>query len=296
MTSPRGYAENAHRPPTVSVVVTTWRRPEQLRLCLEAIKRQIYAPFEVVVTEDEDCDNTIEQLFASLRFFNALHVDHPRTLDANGEGIWNEPLTVNMGVAACAGDIVLVLQDDCILPPDFLLWLIRLIDPSTILYPVLEYTTHDRFTVADLDAMTRLTHLPDAEPRWQALSNNGRQFNTEFPLWGMAEGLVWAFYRSIWLPLDEHFIGSGYGEQDWALRQRLRGKHLAINPLLRAWLRDWPGVVHPTEQDTRSQVAAKLYMEEKWGKDVWEISPSLPALPWANVQERVQDVRRQFGG
>ena len=288
---PNYWEEAALLAPKVSVIVTTWNRPSQLRLCIEALRQQIYLAYEIIVTEDGPEQKVTQEMSQDLGFW---YLTHPRTLDHNGEEIWDEPRSINSAVAVAIGDIVQILQDDFIIPPDFLLWLVRSIDKSSIIYPSIEYTTHDRFSLHDLDAMLKFTHLPDRDPRFQFHALNGRRHLMEFTEWGMAEGVGWAFPREAWVDIDPHFVGYGYGEQDWALRQRLRGYHLYVQPMMRAWLRNWPDVVHPTEKELVQNLAHQEYMKQKWGDNVFTADYVLPPMPFGDVQERVKQLRERF--
>ena len=105
--------------PSVSVVIPTWERCSILRRCLEAMGRQTYHRYEVIVVDDGSSDNTSE-------FLPAFASDHPdmklRWL-RNASQIGANP-SRNRGVRESRGEYVAFVDNDCIAAPD---WLERLV-------------------------------------------------------------------------------------------------------------------------------------------------------------------------
>jgi GT2 family glycosyltransferase len=92
------------RHPDVSVIVTTHKRPEALRRCVDALARQQAdtPPFEVIVAND-----------AANRL--ADPVPGARVLDTGGVGTG---AARNAGAAAARGELLLFLDDDLVPEPD----------------------------------------------------------------------------------------------------------------------------------------------------------------------------------
>lgn len=44
--------------PKISLIATTYNRPDALRLCIESIGRQTLVPFEVIIADDGSTDDT----------------------------------------------------------------------------------------------------------------------------------------------------------------------------------------------------------------------------------------------
>ena len=111
----RGEApEPVYAPSRVSVIVTTFNRWEILRLTLEALTRQDWRDFEVVVVDDGSSDGTWEEL-------QRWHREHAGALDlkvfkqANtGQGIAR-----NHALRHARGELALFIGDDIIPDPDF---------------------------------------------------------------------------------------------------------------------------------------------------------------------------------
>lgn len=99
--------------PSVSVVVCTRRRPEQLRVLLESLGRLDPAPLEVVIVDndpgEEDCRAEVEA--AGFRY-----------LREDRRGLDNAR---NAGLRAARGDVVSFIDDDCVASPGWLAPLAR---------------------------------------------------------------------------------------------------------------------------------------------------------------------------
>jgi glycosyltransferase involved in cell wall biosynthesis/GT2 family glycosyltransferase len=99
-------------PPSVSVIVPTFRRPQLLRQCLAALGSQTVAPDEIVVVHRTEDEETAAALRDSKNQYRIVTVDEPGVLAA-----------LEAGVRATTGDLVAFLDDDTAPRPD---WLERL--------------------------------------------------------------------------------------------------------------------------------------------------------------------------
>lgn len=97
---------------SISVLVPTWRRPEDLRRCLEALARQIRPADEVLVIV-RDVDVETRGLLDDLR----SGPDGIRIVDASGPGVVS---ALNHGLGMASGDIVAFLDDDAAPRQDWL--------------------------------------------------------------------------------------------------------------------------------------------------------------------------------
>lgn len=101
--------------PRVSVVIPTYNRWAVLELTLEALCRQTFGGFEVVVVDDGSSDGTAERLRAWAK--ERLPPFELKVLQQTNAG---PAAARNRGVAAATGDLVVFLGDDTIPDPDFL--------------------------------------------------------------------------------------------------------------------------------------------------------------------------------
>jgi glycosyltransferase involved in cell wall biosynthesis len=118
--SPRGRGGNTERAraPRVSVVIPTYRRPELLRRCLDALLAQTLPPeaFEIIVVDDghdERTRNTVEALAAGRPYAPRLRYLRP----AHGRG---PAVARNAGWRAAAAPLVAFTDDDTIPAPGWL--------------------------------------------------------------------------------------------------------------------------------------------------------------------------------
>jgi glycosyltransferase involved in cell wall biosynthesis/peptidoglycan/xylan/chitin deacetylase (PgdA/CDA1 family) len=99
-----------HAAMKVSVVITTFNRRSSLERCLKSLAEQTFPPgeFEVVVVSDGCTDGTDE----FLRTYEASHGFRWLTQKNTGQ-----PAAQNAGIAAASGEIVIMMDDDCICDP-----------------------------------------------------------------------------------------------------------------------------------------------------------------------------------
>jgi glycosyltransferase involved in cell wall biosynthesis len=93
----------------VSVVIPTIGRLEPLRRCLESLARSATPPAEILVV-DQSHDPAIEAAVVELAG------DRGRVVPSDGVGVARAR---NDGLRAAAHDVVLVTDDDCTVPPDW---------------------------------------------------------------------------------------------------------------------------------------------------------------------------------
>ena len=96
--------------PTVSVIIPNWNGAHLLPSCLQALRRQTYASFEVIVVDGASTDDSVQMV---QRQFPEVRVVR---LDANLGFSGN----VNAGIRAARGEIVALLNNDAEADPDWL--------------------------------------------------------------------------------------------------------------------------------------------------------------------------------
>ncbi|MBX3463893.1 MAG: glycosyltransferase family 2 protein [Planctomycetes bacterium] len=96
--------------PTVSLVISVWNRKDDLRDNLRAIAAQTVPPDEVVVVDNASRDGTPEMVLAEFPQVHLIRMPH------SGYGACE---TFNVGFASARGEFIGILDDDVVLPPDF---------------------------------------------------------------------------------------------------------------------------------------------------------------------------------
>ncbi len=101
-------------PPTVDVVIVTWNNLFKLRRCMESLAQTRYPHVEVHVVDNSSTDGTLDYL-------DELKTNFPFTLHvikmAVNTGV---PVGLNWGVLNGKNELVARLDDDIVLPPDWL--------------------------------------------------------------------------------------------------------------------------------------------------------------------------------
>ncbi len=90
-----------NKPATVSVVILTWNRKDDLRFTLERLKRERYAPLEVIVVDNNSTDGTAAMMAADFSQFRYLPQSENRGIAG-----------YNIGFKAATGDYIVALDSD----------------------------------------------------------------------------------------------------------------------------------------------------------------------------------------
>lgn len=106
---------NTHRPPGVSVIVSTYNQPGLLSRCLLALERQSHRDYEVLVADDgsgEETRSLIEQ--------HARRCPHPLKHVWHEDNGFRKTVILNRAVLAASGDYLVFIDGDCVTHPDFI--------------------------------------------------------------------------------------------------------------------------------------------------------------------------------
>jgi GT2 family glycosyltransferase len=102
----------------VSIILVTWNSAPYLRRCLEGIREQTYAARELIVVDNASTDASVDLTAA-----DATHVirnDTNRGFSA----------AVNQALALARGELVLLVNPDCCLEPDYIERLVSALDEA----------------------------------------------------------------------------------------------------------------------------------------------------------------------
>lgn len=100
----------------VSVIVPTFRRPKDLRACLESLMEQVVLPAEVLVVDNAP-EGSAESVVGE---FKERSVSRGVDLRYERNSVNSLPVARNRGMDRTVGDIVVFIDDDVVLDRDYL--------------------------------------------------------------------------------------------------------------------------------------------------------------------------------
>jgi GT2 family glycosyltransferase len=211
----------------ISVIVTTYNRPDALRAVLVSLAGQTMPPLEVIVADDGSQDDTLRAVQDLRPGFPSklIHVWHP------DEGFRAAAIR-NLAVAASTGDYLIFLDGDCIARPSFVAnhmrfaeesWFVAghrilLSDEMTLECLAKQWPVHQKswpfwfkeFITHRINRFAPLITLPDAS--W-------RKFKPQ--RWEGARTCNLAMWRKDFQNVngfDEKYAGWGHEDADLAVR------------------------------------------------------------------------------
>lgn len=100
-----------------SIIIPTYKRPDDLKKCLESILVQTVVPLEVIVVDNADYFKTGQLINNSFDIFveNGINLKYIKNGNSNSANIAR-----NIGASNSIGDILLFIDDDIILDKDFI--------------------------------------------------------------------------------------------------------------------------------------------------------------------------------
>jgi len=97
----------------VTVVICTYNRPKDLEECLKSLDRGFITPDEVIIVDDGDMQKT-KEIIKNASLTNIKEIKHVKG--------WKKglPASRNIGIQYATGDIICFIDDDVIVPPNWL--------------------------------------------------------------------------------------------------------------------------------------------------------------------------------
>ncbi len=213
--------------PTISVVITTYNRPDALTAVVEACFMQDDKNFEIIIADDGSTANTRDAI-AQLAARAPMPLRHVWQPDAG----FRAAMARNRGTLAATGDYIIFLDGDCVPQRDFIARhraLARpgfLVSGSRILLSqaLTERVLRDRIDVAGLGLLERLrcrlrgdmNKVLQTMLRWPDLGRVRRSFS-----WRRIKSCnlgVWKADLEKVNGFDESFVGWGHEDSDLVLR------------------------------------------------------------------------------
>jgi glycosyltransferase involved in cell wall biosynthesis len=182
------------RRPEVSVIVTSFQRPQHLRRSLRSIRNQQShkCRFEVVVADDGSWDETFEIVAVF-----AASVDFPVTFTTHEHQGFCVAKSRNNAISVSRGSYLLFIDGDCLLPLDHLAWHLRLRRPAVVVtgdsYRLTQQASRD-ITFTDIDS----NRLPERVSPQQRRHFRGKALR----------GLLYGLLR---VPMRPRLTGNNFG-------------------------------------------------------------------------------------
>lgn len=104
----------------ISVVIATLNRPDSLGNCLKSLEEQIVLPQEIVIVVDGELTADVQKTIDSFKSKGMLSI----TQLNNGKRM-GAPYSKNRGADAASGDIVVFVDDDITVVPDWTIQLMK---------------------------------------------------------------------------------------------------------------------------------------------------------------------------
>ena len=99
----------------ISVVITTYNRPDCLLEALNGVKSQLYSPFEIIIIDDNS-SQTYESAMPTINALGARYLRQNVSCGANKAR--------NLGIEEASGEVIAFLDDDDIWLPEYLTTLV----------------------------------------------------------------------------------------------------------------------------------------------------------------------------
>ncbi len=254
--------------PRASIVVITWDNLAFTRMCLASVLENTeYPNYELIVVDNASTDGTVEEL----KRLSSI-VPHVRTIH-NSHNTGFAPAN-NQGLAAAAGDILVLLNNDTVVPRGWLTRLARhLEDPSVgLIGPGTNRTGNE----AQIDIAYQTYGEFRAVARAQSQRHDGERYPIRMPMM-----FCLAFRRDTFErigPLDEQYEVGMFEDEDYALRAKALGLDVTWTPevYVHHAYHASIGKLLPTGEYMRLVKQNQRRFEEKWGI-CWERHRPVPA-------------------
>ena len=213
----------------ISVIVSTYNRPDMLFLVLEALNRQTDSKFEVVIADDGSTEDTrvlIERMKQSVAF-NLSHIWQP-------DDGFRKAAVLNSSVKSAKGDYLVFLDGDCVPPPCWVArhrdlaekgWLVagqRILASRAFTQELIENPSLLHTFEWTSKSLVRLWREDKINRPWPGLNwSLGFVRKLWSRDWLKVRGCNWAMWKADYVAVngcDESFIGWGAEDSDLAVR------------------------------------------------------------------------------
>ncbi|OGO03757.1 MAG: glycosyl transferase [Chloroflexi bacterium RBG_13_54_9] len=211
----------------VSIIIPNWNGIHLLPTCLDALRRQTYRDFEVLIVDNASEDGSVELLEKEYPEVKVVRLDSNRFFSG----------AVNEGIRRSRGEIVVLLNNDTEVEPQWLAELVKALDeaPEAGMAASKMLLFDRRIVLNSAGDYYRRDGVPGNRGVWE---RDGGQYDAATAVFGACGGA--AAYRRRMLDdiglLDEDFVG--YCEDvDLNFRAQLAGYRCVFAPKARVYHR-----------------------------------------------------------
>jgi GT2 family glycosyltransferase len=289
----RPTPEPCHRSPVIlgparaaSIIVVTYGNLALTRLCLESVLAHTQLPrFEIVVVDNDSDAETIAYL-------EQLAAAFPRiTLLRNATNRGFGP-AVNQGLAVATGRVLVVLNNDVIVTPDWLTGLMHHLDEAEIglVGPVTNAAPNEARVPTDYRTYAEMLEHAATHRRWPDDAAVDLPVATMFCV-AMRRGV----YTEVG-PLDESFTPGQFEDDDYSLRVRNAGYRVvcAQDVFIHHFGEGSFGELVPTGEHARVFSQNRRRFENKWSV-LWHPHQRRPSLEYEQVKAAIHRFARERG-
>jgi GT2 family glycosyltransferase len=260
--------------PRASVIVLTHDNLAFSRMCIASILENTeYPNYELILIDNASTDGTVEELQRLARDLpNVRAIFNDRNA---GFGPGN-----NQGLEAATGEILILLNNDTMVPRGWITRLARHLEDPAI--GIIGPATNRSCNESQLDIPYQTYADYQAVARAQGERYEGQRLPIRMPMMFCA-----AFRRDVYKrigPLDERFEVGMFEDEDYALRAKAAGYRVAWTPevYVHHAYHASIGKLLPTGDYMRLVRLNQGRFEEKWGI-CWERHRPAPAPPPATA-------------
>jgi GT2 family glycosyltransferase len=271
-------------PADVSAVVVTHNGLVFTRLCLESVLASRSIPnLEVIVVDNGSTDGTHDYLH------RLAERDSRFCLINNGRNL-GFAAAVNRGLAAARGEVLVVLNNDTIVPPSALSILRRRLDDHSV--GLVGPVSNEASTEAEIDE----TYRTYGELLAAAQERVSAHFEEQFDVPVLTMFCI-AFRRDFYDrvgPLDERFEIGLFEDDDYSVRARKAGYRVvcAEDVLVHHFGEASLGGLVPSGEHASLFSANRRRFEEKWGLP-WRPHGRRQAEDYRDTIERIRETVRE---
>jgi GT2 family glycosyltransferase len=264
-----------------SVVVVTYNNLVYTRLCLESLLANADPPgYEVIVVDNGSTDGTPEYL-------GRLRRQHPQVRVVSNPANLGFARANNQGLARATGDLLVLLNNDTIVPHGALTRLLgHLRDPAIgLIGPVTNRTGNEAQIEAPYRTYGELARFARDHARAHAPTGVDLRMLAMFCV-----ALRRDVYEGVG-PLDERFGIGLFEDEDYALRVRAAGYRVvcAEDVFVHHFGQASIGKLARTGEYGELFHANRRRWEEKW-RTPWQPYQRRPNLPYQHLTERIRQV------